>query len=794
MGLNMGNRLYDLMDWPSIEGVVYSECDEPMELLGGRICKDGFLIQTFAPDAVEMNVRVDGRKKLYPMEKMDEAGFFAVLLPGRKKFSYTFVKEDIYGKKTEYKDIYSYGRQECMQALLKISQNGRSEYNINKFMTGSAQDAYKYMGSHEAVVDGISGMIFGIWAPDARRVSVIGAFNKWDGRVFQMEKDYDTGIFFLFIPDMKPKTPYCYEIKLKDGQVVKKADPYAQSASNDVIYASLAGVNPEEKNFKWTDAGWKQEDTKHKPLSICEIDILDLKDDTIEDRIEALGFNCVEIMNVCAVRNGSSAETINFYAVNCEVGGLRLKAFIDKMHKKNISVIIDWNGAFMSQGEYSLVYFDGTHLYDTGKVNLDNHPELNVASFDYSKPQVRSFLMSNIRYWIEEYHVDGLKFSETASMLYLDYGRKPGEWIPNIYGGKENINAVEFIQNVRKMVDSLQKNTILAAEESSGWQFVTGDIADGGLGFDYKWNDGWKKELVPFIEMDPLFRKGIYGRLTYSMLYQYSDDFIIGFSRNGYGWKKGILKDIVPVNGEDVLNHVKTALGYMYFHPGKKLINIKECSGVEKFVAQMNNLYRNTKALYECDDNPLGFEWADDISAEETVIAVLRRDESGQSVIGAVNFTPVERKEFCIGVDEAGKYTDVLNDSVVYESSEHNWNSKDESVFVDLKPLGISLYTYEPYTEIEKERIKIEKETKEALMLAKKEADEAKAVKDAAIERAKQAKEAEIIALAAAKEAEKAEKEAAKKAEEARIACIKIDENAKKKLAELKKMEEKQGE
>ena len=794
MGLNMGNRLYDLMDWPSIEGVVYSECDEPMELLGGRICKDGFLIQTFAPDAVEMNVRVDGRKKLYPMEKMDEAGFFAVLLPGRKKVSYTFVKEDVYGKKTEYKDIYSYGRHECMQALLKISQNGKSEYNINKFMTGNAQDAYKYMGSHEAVVDGISGMIFGIWAPDARRVSVIGAFNKWDGRVFQMEKDYDTGIFFLFIPDMKPKTPYCYEIKLKDGQVVKKADPYAQSASNDVIYASLAGVNPEEKNFKWTDAGWKQEDTKHKPLSICEIDILDLKDDTIEDRIEALGFNCVEIMNVCAVRNGSSAETINFYAVNCEVGGLRLKAFIDKMHKKNISVIIDWNGAFMSQGEYSLVYFDGTHLYDTGKANLDNHPELNVASFDYSKPQVRSFLMSNIRYWIEEYHVDGLKFSETASMLYLDYGRKPGEWIPNIYGGKENINAVEFIQNVRKMVDSLQKNTILAAEESSGWQFVTGDIADGGLGFDYKWNDGWKKELVPFIEMDPLFRKGIYGRLTYSMLYQYSDDFIIGFSRNGYGWKKGILKDIVPVNGEDVLNHVKTALGYMYFHPGKKLINIKECSGVEKFVAQMNNLYRNTKALYECDDNPSGFEWADDISAEETVIAVLRRDESGQSVIGAVNFTPVERKEFCIGVDEAGKYTDVLNGSVVYESSEYNWNSKDESVFVDLKPLGISLYTYEPYTEIEKERIKIEKETKEALMLAKKEADEAKAVKDAAIERAKQAKEAEIIALAAAKEAEKAEKEAAKKAEEARIACIKIDENAKKKLAELKKMEEKQGE
>ena len=727
MGLNMGNRLYDLMDWPSIEGVVYSECDEPMELLGGRICKDGFLIQTFAPDAVEMNVRVDGRKKLYPMEKMDEAGFFAVLLPGRKKISYTFVKEDIYGKKTEYKDIYSYGRQECMQALLKISQNGRSEYNINKFMTGSAQDAYKYMGSHEAVVDGISGMIFGIWAPDARRVSVIGAFNKWDGRVFQMEKDYDTGIFFLFIPDMKPKTPYCYEIKLKDGQVVKKADPYAQSASNDVIYASLAGVNPEEKNFKWTDAGWKQEDTKHKPLSICEIDILDLKDDTIEDRIEALGFNCVEIMNVCAVRNGSSAETINFYAVNCEVGGLRLKAFIDKMHKKNISVIIDWNGAFMSQGEYSLVYFDGTHLYDTGKVNLDNHPELNVASFDYSKPQVRSFLMSNIRYWIEEYHVDGLKFSETASMLYLDYDRRDGEWTPNKFGGKENLEAVQFFKDLNTAVFGRNPNTLMIAEESTSWPMVTKPASDGGLGFNFKWNMGWMNDMLKYMALDPIDRAFHHDMLTFSFFYAFSENFILPISHDEVVHGKASL--VNKMYGGDIDNKFKQCklfMAYMMAHPGKKLLfmgadfaQFREWdyeNGLEWFMVDeyenhrnylnysknLNHFYLDHPQFWERDFSWEGFSWISNDDFKQSIIIFRRFDKNGGEVIVVCNFVPVERKSYCFGVPYWGSYTEVFNSSSVDGSPCTNGTVKavdvkmhgfDQSVCIDIPAFSCMYFT-----------------------------------------------------------------------------------------------------
>ena len=774
MGLNMGNRLYDLMDWPSIEGVVYSECDEPMELLGGRICKDGFLIQTFAPDAVEMNVRVDGRKKLYPMEKMDEAGFFAVLLPGRKKFSYTFVKEDIYGKKTEYKDIYSYGRQECMQALLKISQNGRSEYNINKFMTGSAQDAYKYMGSHEAVVDGISGMIFGIWAPDARRVSVIGAFNKWDGRVFQMEKDYDTGIFFLFIPDMKPKTPYCYEIKLKDGQVVKKADPYAQSASNDVIYASLAGVNPEEKNFKWTDAGWKQEDTKHKPLSICEIDILDLKDDTIEDRIEALGFNCVEIMNVCAVRNGSSAETINFYAVNCEVGGLRLKAFIDKMHKKNISVIIDWNGAFMSQGEYSLVYFDGTHLYDTGKVNLDNHPELNVASFDYSKPQVRSFLMSNIRYWIEEYHVDGLKFSETASMLYLDYDRRDGEWTPNKFGGKENLEAVQFFKDLNTAVFGRNPNTLMIAEESTSWPMVTKPASDGGLGFNFKWNMGWMNDMLKYMALDPIDRAFHHDMLTFSFFYAFSENFILPISHDEVVHGKASL--VNKMYGGDIDNKFKQCklfMAYMMAHPGKKLLfmgadfaQFREWdyeNGLEWFMVDeyenhrnylnysknLNHFYLGHPQFWERDFSWEGFSWISNDDFKQSIIIFRRFDKNGGEVIVVCNFVPVERKSYCFGVPYWGSYTEVFNSSSVDGSPCTNGTVKavdvkmhgfDQSVCIDIPAFSCMYFTVKkeerPVPEKKAENKKKTKTKTAAKKTAVKKAAKAKTTKKSTAKKA----------------------------------------------------------
>lgn len=778
----MGKRLYDLMNWPEIEGIVYSECDNPEEILGAHKCSDGTLIQVFRPDAVEIKVRAEGRKNLYAMEKMDESGFFAVFIPIKKKFSYSLIIEDIKGKKTEIRDAYSFN--------FRLNNQ-----DIKKFLAGTEQKAYRYMGSHSAIIDGTDGMCFSVWAPNARRVSVVGDFNSWDGRIYQMQKSAETGIFTLFIPGLEPDTPYCYEVKLKDGQISKKSDPYCTGVVNDGYYASVADYDKKYGDFTWTDGKWKRGADKAKPVSVCEVDILDLKDDKLTDKIEHMRFNYAEVMNVCPVLEGADGQAVNFYGVNPSVGSDRLKTFIDELHNKNIGVILDWNGAFMSQQAYSLVYFDGTHLYDTGTVRLDNHPEYNAAAFDFSKPEVRSFLYSNLKYWVEEYHVDGFKFGETASMLYLDYGKDAGQWTPNIYGGKENLDAIDFIRGVRAMFDTLKNPPLMIAEETSAWPLVTGDVSEGGLGFDYKWNDGWKKEFMQFIGTDPLFRKGIYGRLTYSMLYQYSENFMVGFSRNGFGWQQGLLADAVPKTGawEDTARHVKTAVAYMYIHPGKKLLNIKECEGIEDFVRTMNGIYMENPAMYELDGEPEGFEWIDDVSAEETVVAVQRKSADKEIVLAAVNFTPVERKQFVLGVPFAGKYRDLLDENREYRTEDTPYNGKENSLKVDLKPLAAAVYLYTPYTEIELEKMRIEREAKKALEIAMREEEEAKRVQEEADERARQAKEAERLALAAAKEALEAKKAAAQKAEAARRECIRIDEEAKKKLAKLRDMEAENG-
>lgn len=778
----MGKRLYDLMNWPEIEGIVYSECDAPKSVLGAHQCKDGTLIQVFRPDAVEIEVRAEGRKTPYPMEKMDESGFFAAFIPVKKKFSYKLIIEDIKGKKSEIYDAYSF-------------DSNIREQDMKKFLAGTAQDAYRYMGSHAVSIKGVDGMSFAVWAPNARRVSVVGDFNNWDGRIYQMQKCSETGIFTIFIPGLEPDTPYCYEVKLKDGQISKKSDPYCTGVVNDVYYASVADYDKKYGEFTWTDGKWKRENNNSMPMSVCEVDILDLTDDKLPDKIAEMRFNYAEIMNVCPVLEGANAQTINFYGVNPKVGSDRLKTFIDELHNRNIGVILDWNGAFMSQEAYSLVYFDGTHLYDTGTVRLDNHPEYNAATFDFSKPEVRSFLYSNLRYWLEEYHVDGFKFSEVASMLYLDYGRDAGQWIPNIYGGKENLAAIDFIRGVRTMFDTRKNPPLMIAEETSAWPLVTGKLSDDGLGFDYKWNDGWKKEFISFIGTDPLFRKGLYGRLTYSLLYQYSERFMVGFSRNGYGWQLGLLSDIVPKtdNPDDTVRHIQTAVAYMYMHPGKKLLNIRECMAAPDFVRTMNSIYMENPAMYELDDDPQGFEWIDDVSVEETVFAMLRRAEDGSIILAAINFTPVERKQFALGVPFAGKYRDLLDDNREYCSNDTAWNGRDNSVRVDLKPLGVSVYSFTPYTEIELEKMRIKREAKEALEVAMRQADEAKRVQEEAEERARQAKEAEKIAFAAAEEALEAKRIAVKKAEEARRACLKIDEEARRKLEELKVMEAENG-
>lgn len=795
-GEEMSRNLYDLMNWPEIEGIVYSECDDPCALLGGHLCKDGFLIQVFRPDAVEIEVQLEGRAKAYPMEKVDEAGFYAVLLPFKKKMRYQITMENLKGRRDTYTDPYLFAPQ------LKKA-------DVKKFESGACRDAYRFMGSHMMTIDGVSGMHFAVWAPNARRVSVVGDFNGWDGRIFQMQKNAESGIFELFVPGLKAEERYNYEVKLRDGRIQLKADPFMQGAECGRRFASVAGVSAE---FAWTDASWMEKkqkmSAKGRPMSVCELDAEALRQKDIVQRVAALGFNYVELMPVCAHMGERPVyETIGYFAPQDAIGITALQQLVNDFHGNGIGVLMDWNAAFMGNNPQGLSAFDGTPLYETDRARLDHHPDLQVSTFDYAKPQVRSFLLSSMNFWASCFHIDGFRIDEVASMLYLDYGRNAGEWLPNMYGGNENLAAIEFLQQLRVTADRVLPGTLLIAEETSGWPKVTGTVKEGALGFDYKWNDGWKKEFLPFMEMDPLFRKGIYGRLTYSMLYQYSEDFMLEFSHEDFKGEADSLYERMPGSAEDEKSckknkqgNVRAALGYLYTHPGKKMVNYYECVDCSEYMAALNRLYLENTALYELDNYSEGFEWIDNVSAKETVLSFVRRADDGTELLTVLNFTPVKREDFRLGVTRAGKYrmifnsddklyggeTDVRGKQPLYCSEETPWNGKSNSIEVTLPPLGMAIYSYEPYSFVELEEIRIRREAAVAKEKAEAQARAAQELKEKAEAEAKLAMEAEERAKAAAEAALKAKLDAEQKAEEALQTSLKIDEETRKKLSELR--------
>ena len=765
----MNSKVYNLMNWPEIEGITYADCTNPGNLLGGHVCRQGFLIQIFRPDAVEVTVTTLADNKKHICEKVDEAGYFAVLISSKRSVKYSVTVEDISGQLHTYFDPYSF------DVSMKPA-------NKKKFLAGTAFNAYEYMGAHIAEIDGIEGMLFTVWAPNARRVSVVGDFNNWDGRISQMNRD-DDGIFQLFIPEITDIQKYCYEIKLKDGQTVKKADPYYMGDNNPWC------------EYIWDDNNWRADFAKDKPLAICELDAEAVLAKDCVDRVKNMGFNCVELSGITSSIDKKDGISAGNMCVNPRIESDLLKSVINEFHKNDIAVIIDCNLAFMEQGLGSFVYYDGTHLYDVCDTYMVNHPELKCSSYDYSKPQVRSYLNSTVDYWIRQFKADGIRMMEAASMLYLDYGKNAGEWQTNIYGGKENLDAIEFIRGIRKYIDKLDRQVLMTAEESSIWTMVTGDIKHDGLGFDYKWNDGWKKDFIEFYTTDPLFRKGGYGKLTYSMLYQYSEDFIVEFSRDGYGWDKGLLSQSAPVSENsdaeagDVLAkaHAKNAIAYMYAYPGKKLVNYRECEGIEKYIAFLNKVYNENAALYELDNNPDGFMWVNDNCPEETVLSFARIASDDSMVLCVANFTPVEREYFKIGVPREGKYTDAAT-GVTYKSVCEESYGMDNSISLKLAGLDVCYLVYEPYTDIEKQENAIMHETRTALEQAKQKALRAKEVEEEARLTAQAAKEAEEKAYKAAVDAANASREAEKQADEARKRCEQIEIDAKKKLDALKKI------
>lgn len=810
----MNEKIYEQMNWPDIEGIVYSESDNPHELLGGRLCKNGFLIQVFRPDAVDVSIRVEGKKKIYPMEKADEAGYFAVIIPGKKIYKYTVCYENINGKKTEYTDPYAF-RPEFDETVIK------------KFNAGTLTDAYNYFGAHVVQKDNVSGVCFNVWAPEALRVSVVGNFNNWDGRINQMSRISNTGIFSIFIPGIKAADEFRYEIKTKDRRILLKNDPYSQSFNKSNGYCSLV---PED-----TDCGenghQKTDDSLHKagkgdsysevaygndidrPVSVYEIDYEDMSDkESIIRQIKLasdMGFTHVEIMPLCEYCNDQSKgyETLGYYSVTRRIGGLEaLEEITGMVHELKMKVIIDWNIAFMDRSAMGLYRFDGSSLYELQDTILYNHPEICAATFDYSKPQVRAFMLSAVMFWIKKYKIDGIRFGETASLLYLDYGRNPGEWCPNIYGGNHNLDAIAFLRQLKATVMKYAPDVLLFAQESSGWPQVTCDretfkendnVSDNtGLGFDYKWNDNWSREVISFIEKDPLYRKADYRKLTDGLLYSYNENYCLQLSHECFE-DRNIL-DISPENGiEDKKLDAKLIYGYLYAHPGKKLVNSKQCRKFEKYIESLNALYKHYPEFYQLDNSSEGFEWVDDYSVNETVLSFIRKSGNGGIVLVILNFTPVKREKFNLGVNYQGKYKKVFESTSkkaysdkgygIIKTEDIQYNGALYKISADIEPLSMSVYEYVPFTDIEKQANEIIKEAKIAKNKAVKEAQKANELKLAAEKEAKEALEAQLKAQKAANDAWRAKIHAEKKARLAEEENKKIETEMKKKLEALRK-------
>ncbi len=803
----MNNRLYKLMNWPRIEGIIYSEEDRPHEILGPHIVGKSVLFQTFQPGAGKVSLITEDGKKT-EMEMVDEAGYFAALVAGKIPDRYEY--EICRGEETVLqKDAYRY-------------QTGLSAKDIEKFNAGIHYTIYEKLGAHFMTIDGTEGTFFAVWAPNALRVSVVGDFNHWDGRLHQMTRNPEGGIFEIFIPDVKPGECYKFELKVKGGLTYLKADPYAFGQQLRPDTASVV----RDFQYVWKDGKWMKDREKRQqenaPVSVYEMylgsfkrnretnDYLNYRElaPEIAKYAKEMGYTHVELMPVMEHPLDASwgYQVIGYYAPTARYGTAEDFMFlVDTLHQAGIGVILDWVPAHFPRDTYGLSQFDGTGLYEHADPRQGSHPHWGTLIYNYGRPQVSNYLIANALYWVEKYHVDGIRMDAVASMLYLDYGKQDGQWVANIYGGNENLEAMELLKHLNSVMKKRNPGVLMIAEESTAWPKITSKVEEDGLGFDLKWNMGFMNDFLSYIGYDPYFRAHHHNELTFSMVYAYSENFMLVFSHDEVVHGKATLIGKMPGVIEDKFANLRLTYAYMMTHPGKKLLfmgqdiaEFKEFDetretewgllsyephkGVHQLVKDLNALYKEKPALYAMDTRPEGFEWINCISPEKCMVSFLRKtDKIKETLVVVANFANLEQ-EFTIGVPYEGKYKEVLNtDAKCYGGlgrvngqavfvEEEETDAKPYSFKMTSAPLSVSIFSYVPYTAKEKQMIAKKKARLEAEAKAEKarlEAEQAKADALKAKEEAERAMRQAAEAEARAKEAEKrAEKEIQKAREE----------------------------
>lgn len=747
----MFDKLYGMMDWPLIEGIEYTDIDNPGDLLGQHLIEDGLLIQAFVPGADSVQVKYSG--KTYDMYKMDDDGFYATILESHKTVKYKLVvKRGDYVE--EFYDAYEFFINDDIK-------------KYGKFNAGIAYDAYDLMGAHKCTVSGVSGVRFCVFAPNAIRVSVVGEFNNWDGRIHQMTKIDDTGIFEIFIPEIKEGSLYKYEIKKKGGENLLKADPYAFRMEN---LPGDASVVADIDQFKWTDAAWIKSRAKFScdksPVSIYQLSAANFekKDGianyrsiakSVADYVVQAGYTHVELMPLAEYYDDSkNGYVTNFlYAPTARYGTNEdLMYFVDYMHSKGIGVIYEWTPTQFATKENGLGYFDGSCVYESDNPKRGINPRTGSHMYNYARPEVTSYLIANAFMWIDKYHFDGISLVNIAELLYHDYDRNPGEWEANIYGGTQNLEAIEFVKHFNSVIHRLREGVITIADDTSGYPEITGEVSESCLGFDLKWNHEWRKDFLSYMATPAYLREPHYNELSLSMIYQYTDRFIVGYQAPEFiGGKSSMLSRMAGDTELRKFDNMKLALAYEYVHPGKKMIfmgqdiatynewkesealnfdilNEEKHKYVFELIKALNKLYKQEPALYELDHDESGFEWINNISARESVLTFVRKGTSEDEILLiACNFDAVDRSDYKIGVPKCGKYKEIFNTSStsfgglgfvnarLKQSKADECDGREESIRVNLAGLSISVYKYSKADEkVEGNKAAKEKATKTA--------------------------------------------------------------------------------
>jgi 1,4-alpha-glucan branching enzyme len=613
---------------------------------------------------------------------------------------------------------------------------------------GSHRKLHAHLGAHPRVEHGIPGVSFAVWAPNARSVRVVGDFNGWDGRLNPMRSLGSSGIWELFVPDIREGSYYKFEVLTAQGHLVLKSDPYAFATEVPPGTACIVSC----PHHEWQDDAWikarAKSDAYRSPMAIYEVHLgswrrtadgepLGYRDlgPLLADYCSEMGFTHVEFLPVAEHPFGGSwgYQVSNYFAPTARYGTPDdFRFLVDTLHQANIGVLVDWVPAHFPRDEWALARFDGTALYEHADPKKGEHPDWGTLVFNYGRNEVRNFLTSNALFWIDEMHIDGLRVDAVASMLYLDYSRGEGEWIPNQFGGRENLEAIEFLRDLNTVVHADHPGILMVAEESTAWPGVSRPVHLGGLGFGFKWNMGWMHDTLSYFSKEPIYRRYHHNNLTFSLMYAWSENFVLPLSHDEVVHGKGSLFNKMPGDKWQRLANLRSLLAYMWAHPGKQLLFMggeiaqeREWNhdrsldwhlldddghrGVQTMVSDLNRTYQKIPALWEMDVSPDGFQWIDANDADNNVLSFYRISEGGdQHLVCVANLSPVPRSGFRLGLPTADNFAEVLNtDAEMYGGTNVGnlgavvaekipWHGLDQSALVTLPPLGVIWLLSEP--------------------------------------------------------------------------------------------------